>query len=994
MIPIKRIDDGVISPFYQTKLSDYSLSEELSGDRMVSGDIVTPQIITSEEWVQDSFIDYRGEWWRIYDAPQRSKDNTKREYTYSVVFRPIQEILKDIKFLDVVDSSARSSGINNVQFVGNIEELASRISANLNTKRALGWIISVDSAVPTDKYVEVSIDDGSIWDALQIIRDEFGLKFTILGNVIVIWDLSGSISYTNPVTLINTTRQLGSNITHQFAYGKNDGLYELIKTPTNDRPVAYIRAVGSEKNLPYNYYKTSARFSPPYLGYAPNLLPPIFTEGDLSNPPFTKDYYEDEEQIVAGNKKEVFLRFDGSDSMEEIYPTIEGVSYLGLKIDEILSVGSIGSDAFDDSGKAADSTFNITLNPLGFNISDSISASGEMTVNMKTGNCAGANFKVVSINGRNLNGVGVQKTFLLGDKDIAEIDEVVDGDSFYTVITTFSQEAARNTKYHIERIPWNAYTSLTNNSDPYEPYYITIEPQLYNKATEELIILSGGGTYVITNTTPSSILVGTTFIAEQDIVSSGQAFLNGGLWELRAKISLSTEESKYARGKIYLRAGFNSEEPFMKDEYSIYQPGIEGDVVTLTLQKSIDDFNDILPNATLTLQSGDRFALINIDLPDSYVIAAEQRLEDEVLKYKSEYNFHKYLYTGKIFPPLLIDDKTIEPKLYVGSKIRLKEYSEALEIISISMDKSASEMFGMYSFQLKATSKKELSKVASLEKRIARFMSRYDANTSSLSAFNRSISNKTDEIEVMVMANQTAEASSNVNLNDYVKKTGGEFTGTILINKLIPSTLILPETEPVIEEGETAVSLSDSGISGEAPIGVSIELNELEDVNVSTPSNDQVLTYYGGLWINKSINSITSWDSIPDKPSTFPPSPHTHEYHPKGGSPLLDFVAKKLISSTLVLPSSVPDLAAGQYAITAYSSGIGGSVPSEAIPESMSELSDVLISSPANNQVLTYEDGVWKNKEIAKSWDSITDKPSTFPQVPTPMGRYTTRSPR
>jgi len=65
-----------------------------------------------------------------------------------------------------------------------------------------------------------------------------------------------------------------------------------------------------------------------------------------------------------------------------------------------------------------------------------------------------------------------------------------------------------------------------------------------------------------------------------------------------------------------------------------------------------------------------------------------------------------------------------------------------------------------------------------------------------------------------------------------------------------------------------------------------VRLDELEDVEIVSPKDDEVLTFNEliGKWANEPItrDKITDffnapfWDVVPDKPSTFPPDPHTH----------------------------------------------------------------------------------------------------------------------
>lgn len=987
MIEIKSISGGSVVPFYGLKLLNMSASDAFMEERQISGEVVTLLDIPSEEWVSSAFIEYDDEWWYISEPPEREKNNEQREFIYTaVVFKPIDYQLRDIDFLDVVtdNSGGITSGINNVQFFGNIVELVDRIKANLQNKRSLGWIIDIEADVPTDEYKQVSLDDAKVWDALLLVNTLYNLKFTTFGKSIKVWSTTGTISHYNAITEQTKTHNLGVTIAKEFEYGSQGGLYNITKSPTGEKPIAHIRGVGSTKNMPLNYYRTSPRFTIGYYGYAPYLMPPIFTEGDTGIPPFTRDYYSDTEQVAIGNIREKFIRFDGSGDMEEIHPTIEGVVFGGKRIDEIKSVSDLGSDDFDETGKALSPQFDVVLNPLGFNISEAISANGELTLSMKTGRCAGANFKVVSINGRNISGVGLKKAIFQRPRDIWSIEEIMDGEEATINILSFTQPVGRMTKISLSAVKWGSFTSVTNLSTEDENYTLTIEPYLYNRSTEETIALSGGTVLNVTPTTPSTILVGEDFIAAQDVVSMGEGFLQSGMWEMSVRIKLDAAGVKTIGGKINLFADFNPDIPFLTDDATLRQPDIETKDVTLTLQKSIDDFNELMPSLLLPIQAGDRFVLINIDLPDSYVIAAEQRLEDAILKHLVENNFDKMIYTGKVFPPLLLDDTTIQPNLRTGSKIKLKDLDEALEIVNITYQKDNAEIFGIYTFQLKETTKRERRGTRWLADRLNRLLANYNSNIINNTAFNRSILAQTQAIEERVFS-MNASSSSDVDMSQYVRKRGDTVTGTLNIKKAVPTTLILPDSPPDVEAGQYAISVYSAGIGGETPSGGGVtNLYELEDLMLVNPTNDQVLSYINGKWVNRTLEIITSvsWDDITGKPSTFPPSSHTHNYHPLGGDITIDFTAKKLKSATLLLPTTVPDTAAGEYAISLYSAGIGGETPPENMIAKLADITDIILTYPTNQEVLTYEDGVWKNKPIdvgVTSWNDLEDKPSTFP---------------
>lgn len=82
----------------------------------------------------------------------------------------------------------------------------------------------------------VSVSGQTVWDALSLIKKEFGLNFIIRGRNVFV----GTV---------------GIPTSHVFRYGKGNGLYEVDKTADQDQAVVTkLHAYGSNENLPTRYY--------------------------------------------------------------------------------------------------------------------------------------------------------------------------------------------------------------------------------------------------------------------------------------------------------------------------------------------------------------------------------------------------------------------------------------------------------------------------------------------------------------------------------------------------------------------------------------------------------------------------------------------------------------------------------------------------------------------------------------------------------------------
>ena len=82
----------------------------------------------------------------------------------------------------------------------------------------------------------VSVSGQTVWDAMSLIKKEFGLNFIIRGRNVFV----GTV---------------GIPTSHVFRYGKGNGLYEVDKTADQDQAVVTkLHAYGSNENLPTRYY--------------------------------------------------------------------------------------------------------------------------------------------------------------------------------------------------------------------------------------------------------------------------------------------------------------------------------------------------------------------------------------------------------------------------------------------------------------------------------------------------------------------------------------------------------------------------------------------------------------------------------------------------------------------------------------------------------------------------------------------------------------------
>ena len=382
----------------QTKATVYALeyNGEWMGESYVSVTIESP---TPIDFAIGDYLMYRGERFEInYDpgkiksAPQFAKgDAFKYE---NVKFNSLADELTRCDFLDVVlgDNQLHFTGLPKFSFYGGVQQLANRIQANLNRAYPNQWTVVVSSEYSGTKELNVSVDTQKVWDALSILVNDFETYFTIKGRTI-------------------TIGAAGIPAAHLFKYGKGNGLYEIEQNAEADQAiVTRLRAYGSTRNLPHRYYNSLTGAD------GQKLIPDNMAVQNLMLPSFpytTQDPYIDSANKAALGIREGTVFFDGShDGLEEIYPSIEGMTAEQLKaagvpcnstgaLDVLVSaeqmtdngVGEI--DENETESKATPPTFKVTLKDLGFNLWDYRVAGETPVLSFKTGMLGGRDFEIV-----------------------------------------------------------------------------------------------------------------------------------------------------------------------------------------------------------------------------------------------------------------------------------------------------------------------------------------------------------------------------------------------------------------------------------------------------------------------------------------------------------------------------------------------------------------------------------------------------------------------
>ena len=377
------------------EIASLTYNGDFMGESFVSFDVDTPCPIDFE--IGD-YLEYRGERFVLNYTPSTIKNSSRlssgNAFSYKdVKFNSLADELTRCDFLDYVlaDNHVHFSGLSKFSFhVVSVNDLADRIQANLDRvyTGSNKWTVTVeDNVTANDKMI--TVDNINCWEALTLANSELDENFIIKGRVIK----------------IGTE---GLSVGKVLGYGKGNGLIKMEQSTNNDSlVVTRLRAFGSTRNIPYRYYNklkdADGNLLLPESMYVPNLVLPGFAEAG-------GDAYVDSDNITSIGVREATVYFDGSGELQEIFPSIEGMTAEELKaagknvkatgwIDEIVSAEQMTDDGVVPEGKdeLEKKTFTITLKDVGFNPVDDEHLTTETPyISIKSGWCGSRDFEITA----------------------------------------------------------------------------------------------------------------------------------------------------------------------------------------------------------------------------------------------------------------------------------------------------------------------------------------------------------------------------------------------------------------------------------------------------------------------------------------------------------------------------------------------------------------------------------------------------------------------
>lgn len=857
---------------------------------------------TAIGWHVGDYVVYSrtGKTYRLYRTPQAAEQGIASKYGASFLYENVQffddsKQLEFCPFTDLVpgDNTVHFSTQNTVSFFGKPANVAERIQACLEAQYGAGsWEIRIVTTTDTDLLeilnteIEFSVTGANCLDVLDKVYDEWGG----LGWIHTVENGK------NIITIGASNVRTAANTTVPFAF--DNGLVRVQRSIANaDQIGTRLFAYGSMKNMDATYYRGLDIYHAESVDIE-HLMIPLSSWGITDGKPDArKAFIQDAAAIASLGLIPRTAYFDGSGDLPDIHPTIERMT-----IGEVYDAGGAGyipdlskwdrDDRIDEIVAATNPTDHGTSAEQGQKYSeiisshlDTVSASnqeGQIDEKIWEGTTTKAGRLTLKLGSNNqtftmMSGwtnpefSGLQMEVLINGTERAyfPLEVVSSGAPTWTVklpetVTIKDAPAGTIAIYVFGYVLRNQYDTYAN-------------ARTYTFSTDA--------------TTPVSVKVEYE-IAKTFVVRIPQ-------------IGFDIDDyADLGNGKtVSMKTGMCAGRDFqVKDAAYV----ASADAWDLTLYRSIDeDLNIMFPNADYQIAAGDQYVLLDIAMPEMYVTVASSRLLAAAQKLLADICVEKPFYAPQIDAKVVYNEgRVLRDGMWMD--ITQEGHQEYVMIDSITIDENGSSI---PTYEVSLREKKGLDWTENIGKssssRSSQSVAGRDASDTSGSVTSVGIEvpegmwvegspvtskgtirislsdgyfiPQTEDFDGIREAFQSLQSQldsvASRNMFDELKATSffsdvAAFTnayaeryyltdGVYFYVEKVNGIACVHLNAPFITDGDQI--LGDGTPGGGTPTGVSY-LHELLDVNISNPTNGQILAYNSTL--QKWVNADAPEDSV------------------------------------------------------------------------------------------------------------------------------------
>ena len=707
----------------------------------ITGTLMYPQCLDNEWGNGLVYVTYNGERYFLRQTPTSSYSNEDTRYKHEVDFVSERIVLNDVYFYDVVASDVSNdkpvSNSSNVTFFGDIHEFAQRLNYSLQYAN-VGYSVVVDEGITSEGKL-VSFQDQFFANALQEIYNTYEIPYYFVGKVIHIGYTNNAITHTfkygvndallsiqktnanykitNRVTGIGSADNIpyyypnkdekgsskalynnsSSNITIE-----NESLYKKVKlsdvfTYTNIAKYTHTITNGEQYSFENELTETSANIWELWQVYYPFTIDKISEYVDFDIDYTGSDFrfinielWNGGQRIATYNKRGKFTRKCGLGDYEfRIGLGIYSEEHLPKSYaDTIISKIKVSATQEIESEIGwylNDKRYTIVqLSDYGLKVSTTPKDGDKITfeqigyikpqMNLMPPIYRESNGSERFYNALNETYISPQTSeYYTFDNPYVEgkpKEHIVTFDDIKPSIVGITNASGQR----IDMFSEFAYDA--NDNDEFDEEGNYLHPYFFGK------LRKFDGAYGF-NLFDHAIEEDEMVISMTSGSCGACNFIIGVDEETQKNIVQVDENGKLLRdanGNVL----FGSPQERQNDT-SKYE-------VWVALKKDIDTFGVIMPNASGNYKpkAGDTFVILHIDLPYGYIVAAEDRLKEQIIKYMAMNNSEKFTFSITFSRIFFAENPTILAQLDENARLQIeyngKEYELYVSSYSYSMN--------------------------------------------------------------------------------------------------------------------------------------------------------------------------------------------------------------------------------------------------------------------------------------------------------------------
>ena len=584
-------------------------------------------------------------------------DNTqlKGMTKYSFTFYHPMYMLGNIPFTDIAVTQSQAKYLSQnktFSWIGTFDEYIAKLNANLASTE---WLVIMSSSVSQEKQNEIpdevlSFDKQFISNALKTGYDTWEVPFVITsikeGETGYAQGKRFLVTFGIPTQEIYTIDAQGHKTSTPFIFkfGKGVGLKNNSRTPRNNKIVTRIVGYGSDRNIPYGYPQipwtgnqswnytidnnpNAANSYPIYDGIVGGqrvrLIKHPFTRTTLMPSIYSETVNKKVNPNATGYNPDIEIKdyYDAIDDATHAYPNNINVLAPSVEVHQfdkeypqLGEVSIISATPYDEDGEYY--TYTQWYNYLQTRIAK-MRGQGidgwqmQLIVSMRDNTCHYTPETAESLPSASIpTGHWEWRT----GQATATLDSVIKGNFVYvTLVSSWYNETHKIIQIHANPTP--EWDDTMNDDGEYIQSYFKIKlPQL----TFDLYACAAVTQEMNINMRSGSCM-GCTFPVQVD-------------WELY-------------KANFYDSNGNFAPDGAQRDLEKFPKSNLGS--IDVIVQKDNDTFGTIMPNQYRHPVNGDKFVILGISLPTSYITTAEQSLDETMKEYMLENNVHYYDYPLK-----------------------------------------------------------------------------------------------------------------------------------------------------------------------------------------------------------------------------------------------------------------------------------------------------------------------------------------------------------